>query len=303
MRAGRPAIVSDPMPPQSVSTTPRRIGADLWLRRAATSATRATASSGAGSGARARFSGLAYPALRGANQLLNAVGRAGRVRGAARAPADQRAGGAQRPGDGRVAGPLPDRAGQPTLVLDVAHNPHAVAALAQNLDQMGFFPRTHAVFGAMRDKDIAAILARMAPLVDDWYFTDLPTARAASAASSPSACATVAGVPPGTTVATHASPPEALPRRWPPPTPLIESSSSARSTPWAACWRTDCRSGSRSPRRLKRVRIRRRRLVQRIRISARTRVHHVQAQERPRPAPSASPPMPCSRRARAPGSA
>ena len=33
-----------------------------------------------------------------------------------------------------------------------------VAALAQNLDQMGFHPRTHAVFGAMRDKDLAAIL-------------------------------------------------------------------------------------------------------------------------------------------------
>ena len=67
-------------------------------------------------------------------------------------------------------------------MLDVAHNPHAVAALAQNLDQMGFFPRTHAVFGAMRDKDIAAILARMAPLVDAWHFTDLPIARAATAA-------------------------------------------------------------------------------------------------------------------------
>ena len=46
---------------------------------------------------------------------------------------------------------------------------------------MGFFPRTHAVFGAMRDKDIDAILERMAPLVDAWHFTDLPTARAASA--------------------------------------------------------------------------------------------------------------------------
>ena len=71
--------------------------------------------------------------------------------------------------------------GQPTLVLDVAHNPHSVAALAQNLDQMGFFPRTFAVFGAMRDKDLGAILARMLPLVDDWQFTDLPMPRAASA--------------------------------------------------------------------------------------------------------------------------
>ncbi|MBY0468687.1 MAG: bifunctional folylpolyglutamate synthase/dihydrofolate synthase, partial [Burkholderiaceae bacterium] len=72
--------------------------------------------------------------------------------------------------------------GQPTLVLDVAHNPHAVAALAQNLDRMGFHPRTHVVFGAMHDKDLAAIFQRMAPRVDAWHFTDLPTARAATAA-------------------------------------------------------------------------------------------------------------------------
>ena len=50
--------------------------------------------------------------------------------------------------------------GQPALVLDVAHNPHAVAALAANLDAMGFYPTTHAVFGAMADKDLAPMLAQ-----------------------------------------------------------------------------------------------------------------------------------------------
>ena len=73
--------------------------------------------------------------------------------------------------------------GQPTLVLDVAHNPHSVATLAQNLDQMGFFPRTHAVLGVMHDKDIDTILTRMAPLVDHWHFTDLPLPRAERAAA------------------------------------------------------------------------------------------------------------------------
>ncbi|MEO8656156.1 MAG: cyanophycin synthetase, partial [Ramlibacter sp.] len=72
-------------------------------------------------------------------------------------------------------------AGQPTLVLDVAHNPHSVAALAANLDAMGFFPVTHGVFGVMADKDLDAMLARMGPLIDRWYFTDLPLARAATA--------------------------------------------------------------------------------------------------------------------------
>jgi dihydrofolate synthase/folylpolyglutamate synthase len=52
--------------------------------------------------------------------------------------------------------------------------------LAANLDAMGYFPATHAVFGAMADKELASIWARMHPLVDYWYFTDLPTPRAAS---------------------------------------------------------------------------------------------------------------------------
>ena len=101
-------------------------------------------------------------------------------------------------------------AGEPTLVLDVAHNPHSVAALAQNLDQMGFFPRTHAVFGAMRDKDVAAILARMAPLVDAWHFTDLPPARAASAAELAAILATIANLPKNVAVMQHAAPAEAM---------------------------------------------------------------------------------------------
>src|SRR5207344_1981477 len=132
-------------------------------------------------GRRKRFNALAYPALRGANQLLNAAG----VLAAFEALRDRLPISAQAVRSGFALVELPGRfqivAGQPTLVLDVAHNPHAVAALAQNLDQMGFYPRTHAVFGAMRDKDLAAILARMAPLVDHWHFTDLPATRAASA--------------------------------------------------------------------------------------------------------------------------
>ena len=73
-------------------------------------------------------------------------------------------------------------AGQPTLILDVAHNPHSVATLTASLDAMGYHPATHAVCGAMHDKDLPDMLRRMHPLVDHWYFTDLPTERAASAA-------------------------------------------------------------------------------------------------------------------------
>ena len=94
--------------------------------------------------------------------------------------------------------------GQPTLVLDVAHNPQSVAALAVNLDAMGFYPRTRAVFGAMRDKDIAGLLARIRPIIDAWHLTDLPTARAATAAELAQALGD------GTETHCHASPADAL---------------------------------------------------------------------------------------------
>jgi len=49
--------------------------------------------------------------------------------------------------DGRDSGALPGAAGRPTTILDVAHNPHAAAVLAQNLEQHGIFRSLHAVFG------------------------------------------------------------------------------------------------------------------------------------------------------------
>jgi dihydrofolate synthase/folylpolyglutamate synthase len=180
MRPQRPAIVSDPLPPKSVVAYGERIGADLWLvGRDFNHAGDRQQWSWSGRGR--RLHALAYPALRGANQLLNAAGALAALESLRqRLPITAQA---VRLGLARVE--LPGRfqivPGQPTLVLDVAHNPQASAVLARNLDAMGFHPRTLAVFGAMRDKDIPAVLAHMAPLVDGWYCCDLPTARAASA--------------------------------------------------------------------------------------------------------------------------
>src|SRR6218665_846331 len=149
--------------------------------RGAISLFRATSSNGAGPGR--RHGGLGYPSLRGANQLINASG----VLAALAALRERLPVTAQAVRSGLATVALPGRfqivPGQPTLVLDVAHNPHSVAALSANLDAMGFFPTTHAVFGAMADKDLATMLARAGPLVERWYFTDLPTARAETAAA------------------------------------------------------------------------------------------------------------------------
>ncbi|WP_288254256.1 bifunctional tetrahydrofolate synthase/dihydrofolate synthase [uncultured Hydrogenophaga sp.] len=212
MRTGRPVVVSDPAVPQSVIDHAREIDADLWRVGAdfhvagdqqqwgwATHPSR---------GGR-RYSGLAYPALRGANQLLNAAGVLAAIetlRG--RLPVT-----AQAVRTGFVLVELPGRfqilPGRPTLVLDVAHNPHSVAALAVNLDAMGFYPRTHAVFGAMADKDLNTMLARIAPLIDHWYLTDLPLPRASRAADLRPLVEALPGAIPRET-STHASPREAL---------------------------------------------------------------------------------------------
>jgi dihydrofolate synthase/folylpolyglutamate synthase len=180
MRSGRPVVVSDPMPPASIAAHAAAVGADLrQLGRDFSYG--GDRQQWQWSGRERRFSGLAYPALRGVNQLLNAAG----VLAVFEALYQRLPISAQAVRTGLALVELPGRfqvvPGQPALVLDVAHNPHAVAALAQNLDQMGFFPRTHAVFGAMADKDLAAIFARMAPLVDTWHFCDLEIPRAASA--------------------------------------------------------------------------------------------------------------------------
>ncbi|KGG86626.1 bifunctional tetrahydrofolate synthase/dihydrofolate synthase [Comamonas thiooxydans] len=180
MRAGRPVIVSDPVPPQSVIDHATEIGADLW-RFGKDFNYDGDKQQWGWAGRGRRYAGLAYPALRGANQLMNASG----VLAAYEAIRGKLPVTAQAVRTGLSMVELPGRfqivPGQPTLVLDVAHNPHSVAALTANLDAMGYFPTTHAVFGAMADKDWEPMLTKVGPLVDRWYFTDLPTPRADSA--------------------------------------------------------------------------------------------------------------------------
>jgi dihydrofolate synthase/folylpolyglutamate synthase len=180
MRTGKPVVVSDPVPPQSILDRATEIGADLW-RFGRDFNYAGDKQQWSWAGRDKRFNGMAYPALRGANQLLNASG----VLAAFEAMREQLPITAQAVRNGLAMVELTGRfqiiPGQPVLVLDVAHNPHAVATLAQNMDQMGFHPRTQVVFGAMQDKDLEAILRRMAPLVDHWHFCDLPIPRAAKA--------------------------------------------------------------------------------------------------------------------------
>jgi dihydrofolate synthase/folylpolyglutamate synthase len=177
-RPGKPAICSDPVPPQSLIEHAETIGADLWLLGRDFNY-QGDQQQWAFAGRSQRRNSLAYPALRGANQLLNASAALAALEALRmRLPV-----GAQEVRAGLAMVELPGRfqvlAGRPTTVLDVAHNPHAAAALAQNLGNMGFHRYTYAVFGIMQDKDIEAVIEHVAPLVDHWCLTTLASKRTA----------------------------------------------------------------------------------------------------------------------------
>jgi dihydrofolate synthase/folylpolyglutamate synthase len=181
-RTGRPAICSDPVPPQALIDYANEIDADLWLfgRDFNYAGDRQQWSYG---GRSVRRQALAYPALRGANQLLNASGALAALEALReRLPVPQQA-----VRQGLSAVELPGRfqvlPGRPAVVLDVAHNPHAAAHLASNLESMGFFPYTWAVFGVMADKDIDAMIDAVGERIDHWFVVDLPGTRAAGAAA------------------------------------------------------------------------------------------------------------------------
>jgi dihydrofolate synthase/folylpolyglutamate synthase len=178
-RPGRPAICADPQPPASVIAHAEAIGADLWLhgRDFNIAGDRRQWSYG---GRGQRRNSLAFPALRGSNQLINAAAVLAAFEALrARLPVPQQA---VREGLARVAlsGRFEIVPGRPSLVLDVAHNPHAAAHLAVNLDQMGFFPVTHAILAMRADKDATGVLEALGDRIDHWWLPPLPGAGGAS---------------------------------------------------------------------------------------------------------------------------
>ena len=179
-RPGRPALCSDPDPPQSVVEHAAAIGATLLRAGRDYGAVKeGTQWRYYGPGG-ARF-GLPHPALRGDYQLGNAataIAALGCLRDRLAVPA-----GAIREGLTRVE--LPGRftvlPGRPTVVLDVAHNPHAARTLASCLSSMGFHPQTTAVVGLLADKDIDGVIAAMRARIDRWNVASLPGPRGARA--------------------------------------------------------------------------------------------------------------------------
>jgi len=179
-RPGKPALCGDADPPQRLLDHAASIGAALQVFGRDFGAARQEGQWQFW-GRAGRRSGLAYPALRGACQLANASCALAALDALKDklpvAMQDIRRGLAEVELSGRFQ-VLP---GRPTVVLDVAHNPQAARVLADSLGGMAFHPRTWAVFGMLRDKDIAAVVDALRPRIDRWLPATLVGPRAASA--------------------------------------------------------------------------------------------------------------------------
>jgi dihydrofolate synthase / folylpolyglutamate synthase len=82
----------------------------------------------------------------------------------------------------RLAGRFQVVSNSPDVILDVAHNPHAAFALAENLKvskkQSG---RTVAVFAMLADKDINGVIQAVKNQIDVWYVASIDHPRGALA--------------------------------------------------------------------------------------------------------------------------
>ncbi len=169
LRAGRPAVCSDPAPPDSLLEQAARLDAPLCVYRRDFHAEQTPGGGWRWSmGARHRVA-LPLPALRGEYQLQNAAGVLAVVELLSTRVAVETA--AIRDGLAGVslAGRFEVRPGRPTVILDVAHNTQAVTALCDTLRAFRCPGRVRAVFSALRDKRLGEMISRLDDVVHEWY--------------------------------------------------------------------------------------------------------------------------------------
>ncbi|MEZ5462451.1 bifunctional tetrahydrofolate synthase/dihydrofolate synthase [Dokdonella sp.] len=170
-RPGRPAIVGDRDPPQGLIAEARRIGSQLIVAGRDYHA-ESTEAGWVWSRGSTRLS-LPPTSLDSASQQANAAAAVA----ALHALADRldwkvdaiRAGVARAKAPAR----LQRFAGQPELIVDVAHNPQAAEVLAAWLAGHPAAGRNIALFGALADKDIIGIVGPLSEVVDSWYLAGL----------------------------------------------------------------------------------------------------------------------------------
>ncbi len=182
-RAGRPAICSDPDPPESLIRVAGELGARLRVQGREFHA-EAQVSGWDYRGEAWQWRGLPFPAIGGARQVQNASG----VLAALESLRDRCAVSEEAIRTGlnsvRLTGRFQKISDVPVVYVDVAHNPEAATVLAESIQRVKPRGRVHAVFGILRDKDARGVLEAVNPVVDAWHVASTHGPRGLEAAVS-----------------------------------------------------------------------------------------------------------------------
>ena len=173
-RAGKPAIVGEPDMPASIAAVAQETGARL-ARRGVDWDYQASETGWHFRDARGELRDLPLPHV----PQPNAATALAAIRASGLTVSDA----AIR--QGIESALLPGRfqcvSESPRVILDVAHNPHAAAYLASQMQRLPAGGKVLAVIGMLHDKDIAGTLACLEPVVDSWYCAPLEGPRGATA--------------------------------------------------------------------------------------------------------------------------
>lgn len=184
MRRQTPAVVGEPNPPASLLKTAKDINALLFLFGQDFGYT-LNENTWEWHGGKSAITRLPYPPLKGGHQLRNAASAILAIdQMTALLPVDEaaiRSGLQQTRLTGRFQ--LLNWSGKAPLLLDVGHNPEAVATLAAHLQTDYPGKRIQAVFTMMKDKDIAGVLNIMKPFIQHWHYVPIANNRAPSLAA------------------------------------------------------------------------------------------------------------------------
>jgi dihydrofolate synthase/folylpolyglutamate synthase len=171
LRAGRPAICGDLNPPRSLVETAaniqaelKRIGKDYRVERDQ-DRWRFVAADGV-------INGLPLPALAGEFQLDNAATAIMALRSLHDFDLNKQII-EQGLNDTRLPGRFQIIRQQPEVIVDVAHNPQAAAALASQLKARHCTGKTYAVVAMLADKPAADVVAQLAGEINGWYSAGL----------------------------------------------------------------------------------------------------------------------------------
>ncbi|WP_322628072.1 folylpolyglutamate synthase/dihydrofolate synthase family protein [Halothiobacillus sp.] len=182
LRAGQPAVYMDAQPEQTIADTGRSVGADLWVSGHEFSIQ--TQPESWSLSVKSAVSHWPTPRLLGAHQVRNAAGVVALLRHPGNPLHISNESIRQGLLTASVIGRFERWALDGRLVtLDVAHNEDSLTALLENISKNSMLCdgcKRYAVFSALADKPIEAMVALGMPLFDAWFLAELDGARAAS---------------------------------------------------------------------------------------------------------------------------